>query len=126
MGCIILEITLGFTQEWIDSYDQSEDNPAAFQKGLESSLSELCIEQYPDYESLLDIIHSCLSIDSSKRTTSEDALGHPWLANIKYRKRNGSIFQDAHQTREEMTKAFSRMYSERTLLLDGQTGFSCA
>ena len=119
-----MEITLGFTQEWIDSYEQSDDNPAAFQKGLESALSELCIEQYPEYESLLDMIHSCLSIDSSKRTTSEDALGHAWLANIKSPKRNGNIFQGAHQ-REEMTTAFSRMYSKRLLLLEGQTGF-CA
>jgi hypothetical protein len=121
LGCIILEITLGFTKEWIDSYDQADEDPAAFQKGLESSLNEICIEQYPNHDKLLDMIHSCLSIDSSKRITSEDALKHDWLENTSFPK---SVFPDVHQ-REHMSQTFSRIYSDRLLLLDNQAGF-CA
>jgi len=124
LGCIILEITFGFTQEWIDSYDQADDNPAAFQNRLESSLSEINAEQYPNQERLLSMIHSCLSIDSSKRIASADALKHDWIENNSFPKRSGNIFQDIHQ-REHMGKTFSRMYSERLLLLDTQVGF-CA
>lgn len=82
LGCIILEITLGFTQEWIDSYNKPEDNPAQFKKGLESCLREISIQHYPNQDRLLDIIHSCLSIEPSRRITSEYALGHAWLDNI--------------------------------------------
>jgi serine/threonine protein kinase len=122
LGCIILEITLGFTKEWIDSYDQADEDPAAFQKGLESSLNEICIEQYPNHEKLLDMIHSCLSIDSLERITSEDALKHDWLENISSPK---GIFPHVHQRGEHMSQTFSRIYSERLLLLDNQAGF-CA
>jgi len=82
LGCIILEITLGFTQEWIDSYDQAEDNHDVFRTGLKSCLMEISMEQYPNYTSLIDLLHSCLSIDSSKRITSRDALDHSWVAGI--------------------------------------------
>lgn len=74
-----MEITLGFTQEWIDVYDQAEDNHEAFERGLECCLTEICIGQYPDYYHLLDMIHSCLSIEPSKRTSSKNALSHAWL-----------------------------------------------
>ena len=120
LGCIILEITLGFTKEWIDSYDQADEDPAAFQKGLENSLIEICIEQCPNHDKLLDMIHSCLSIDSSKRITSEDALKHDWLENTSFPK---SIFPHVHQRGEHMSQTFSRIYSERLLLLDNQAGF---
>lgn len=79
LGCIILEITLGFTQEWLDSYDRADDNPAKFQRVLQSCLNEINSRQYPNHPQLLDLIHSCLSIDPSKRITSERALSHPWL-----------------------------------------------
>ena len=126
LGCIMLEITLGFTQEWIDSYDQASGNSATFQKGLECCLSELSMEQYPDYTGLLDILHKFLSIDPSRRITSQDALEHSWLASIATKRANGSsgnLFQDAHQSQEKRARGFSQIFSERIGLLDGKTGF---
>ncbi len=82
LGCIILEITLGFTQDWIDSYDQTESNPSGFRRGLENCLEEIAPEHYPRHKKLLDIIHGCLSIERMKRISSSEAMGHPWLQNI--------------------------------------------
>jgi len=82
LGCIILEITLGFTQEWLDSYDRADKNPASFERGLQSCLKEINIRQYPDHPQLLNLIHGCLSIDPSKRISSERALSHPWLKKV--------------------------------------------
>ena len=79
LGCIILEITLGFTQEWLDCYDGADNNPTYFRKTLESCLNEINIRQYPKHGLLLDMIHNCLSIEPSKRITSEHALLHPWF-----------------------------------------------
>lgn len=79
LGCIILELTLGFTKEWIDSYDQIDSSPASFKRGLQKCLDEIAPENYPRHRKLLDIIHSCLSIDSMRRITSKDALIHAWL-----------------------------------------------
>uniref|UniRef100_A0A7S4EG71 Protein kinase domain-containing protein n=1 Tax=Pseudo-nitzschia australis TaxID=44445 RepID=A0A7S4EG71_9STRA len=126
LGCIMLEITLGFTQEWIDSYDQASGNPATFQKGLECCLSELSMEQFPKYAGLLDILHKCLSINPSRRITSQDALEHSWLASIATKRateRSRNLFQDAHQSNEKRARGFSQMFSERIELLDGKTGF---
>jgi serine/threonine protein kinase len=72
------------TKDWIDSYDQVDDNRAAFKRRLEYCLSELTIQQYPGYDDLLDLIHSCLSIDPSRRITSERALKHAWLKRVEF------------------------------------------
>jgi serine/threonine protein kinase len=79
LGCIILEITLGFTQEWIDSYDCADSDHLAFSGGILKCLEEIAPKHYPRHSNLLSIIHGCLSIDTTKRMTSSAALFHPWL-----------------------------------------------
>ena len=79
LGCIILELTLGFTKEWIESYDQIDTSPTSFKRGLEKCLEEIAPENYPRHRELLDIIHNCLSIDPMRRISSKDALVHAWL-----------------------------------------------
>mmetsp|Transcript_1879 Transcript_1879/g.4268 ORF Transcript_1879/g.4268 Transcript_1879/m.4268 type:complete len:583 (+) Transcript_1879:2-1750(+) len=79
LGAIILEITLGFTQEWIDSYGKIDMGPSAFREGLEGCLSEIPKEKYPLHQDLLDLIHSSLSINPAHRIRSADALKHSWL-----------------------------------------------
>ena len=95
-GCILLELTLGFTQEWLDSYEHvgkqqkkvtnSEDDKEdveKFRKGLETCLAEIAREAYyPHHQQLLDLIHRCLTIDPSHRVRSHRAIRHPWLHSI--------------------------------------------
>ena len=47
LGAILLEITLGFTKEWLQSYEKAETDPIAFQKGLEDCLNEIPRTQGP-------------------------------------------------------------------------------
>ncbi|CAJ1958450.1 unnamed protein product [Cylindrotheca closterium] len=82
LGAIILEITLGFTQEWIDSYGKIDMGPIAFKEGLERCLSEIPKEKYPLHQDLLDLIHSSLSIKPANRILAADALKHPWLGSV--------------------------------------------
>ena len=79
LGAILLEITLGFTKEWLQSYEKAESDPIAFQKGLEDCLNEIPRKRYPQHQPLLDIIHSCLSLEPAERISSRTALIHPWL-----------------------------------------------
>jgi myosin heavy subunit len=79
LGAIILEITLGFTQQWIESYSKVDSDTKAFHKGLQACLDEISRERFPDHQDLLDIIHSCLSINPAHRITSSQAVSHPWL-----------------------------------------------
>jgi serine/threonine protein kinase len=82
LGCIILELTLGFTQEWVDSYELIDEDPRGFQAGLEECLEAIPIEKYPLHHNLLDIIHFCLKIEPASRINSRYALQHPWIASI--------------------------------------------
>lgn len=82
LGCILLEVTLGFTQDWIESYEQIEKDPDAFRRGLELCLEEIAPDFYPNHGKLLDLIHRCLSIDATKRIMASEALLHPWLEDI--------------------------------------------
>jgi serine/threonine protein kinase len=82
LGCILLEITLGFTKEWIECYERVESDPERFRHGIESALREVCVDRYPLHEKLIDLIHSCLSMDASKRSDSARALAHPWVNDI--------------------------------------------
>lgn len=81
LGCILLEITLGFTREWVESYDRVGDSKGAalFRQGLEVCLDEIAPQHYPRHKQLLDIIHSCLSMDPMRRISSKEAMIHPWL-----------------------------------------------
>lgn len=82
LGAIILEITLGFTQDWIDSYGKIDIGPSAFREGLERCLSGIRKEKYPLHQDLLDLIHSSLSIKPAHRIRSANALQHPWLGTV--------------------------------------------
>jgi serine/threonine protein kinase len=82
LGCILLEITLGFTKEWIECYEGSDSDPDRFRRGIESSLQEVSVERYPLHENLIDLIHKCLVLDASKRTDSYRALSHPWITDV--------------------------------------------
>ena len=92
LGCIILEVTLGFTQEWIDSYDEIDSDPSAFKQGLEDCLQEISLDQYPRHRLLLDIIHRCLTLDPVRRISSTEALEHPWLEEILVEDENREDF----------------------------------
>lgn len=113
LGCIILEITLGFTQEWIDSYEQVESDPAAFQEGLEDCLLEISRERYPHHQNLLDNIHRCLTIDPGTRISSADALAHPWLDEVAEPDENRQDFVLASRRQSSS----SRLYAERSFLM---------
>jgi serine/threonine protein kinase len=82
LGAIILEITLGFTHEWIESYNKIDSDARVFQKGLQGCLAEIPKERYPLHQKLLAIIHSCLSIEPADRISSKEALHHPWLSTL--------------------------------------------
>lgn len=79
IGAIILEITLGFTHDWIDSYNKIDSDTRLFHEGLQGCLAEIPKEKYPLHQKLLDILHSCLSIEPADRISSKEALYHPWL-----------------------------------------------
>lgn len=82
LGCILLEITLGFTKDWIEFYEEVESDRDRFRRGIESSLRELSVERYPLHAKLIDLIHKCLSLDTSKRTDAATALAHPWISDV--------------------------------------------
>jgi serine/threonine protein kinase len=119
IGCIILEITLGFTQEWIESYDLIEKQPSAFRQGIEGCLQDdISPVHYPQHQKLLDIIHRCLTLDASKRIRSSEAIRHPWLDDS----------QDRDEGRHDSTNSFGsadtnlenplfQFYSERNDLV---------
>jgi serine/threonine protein kinase len=114
LGCIVLEVTLGFTQEWIASYECINSEPTKFQEGLESCLNEIAPERYPLHRTLLDILHRCLTIDSTKRISSVDALTHPWLADIAVLDENR---QDSGQSRHSLIADTTNLYAERSALM---------
>ena len=116
LGCIILELTLGFTQEWIDSYEQIEKDSDAFRRGLEACLEDIAPIHYPRHGKLLDIIHRCLSIDPLLRIKASEGLIHPWLEDIlnSDEGREEQIFPFGGLTSK--TKHIAQMYEERSEL----------
>ena len=134
LGCILLEITLGFTQEWLDAYEHvgkkdkdkkadgavdGDDNNVEvnesdkFRKGLEDCLAEISREAYyPHHQQLLDLIHRCLAINPINRTPSRRAIKHPWLQPIL-----NEIAGD--EKREDMT--LSPQYSHCSGMTDTTT-----
>jgi serine/threonine protein kinase len=119
LGCIILELTLGFTQQWIDSYELIDVDPRRFQAGLEECLQEIPIEKYPLHQNLLDIIHSCLKIEPANRIKSRYALRHPWIAPITMADENR---EDSGHSRRS-SRSLNR-YAERHELL-GDSAVCC-
>jgi serine/threonine protein kinase len=118
LGCIILELTLGFTQQWIDSYELVDADPRGFQAGLEECLQEIPIEKYPLHQNLLDIIHLCLKIEPATRINSRYALKHPWIASI--------TMADEHREDSGHSRQGSRSpkrYAERQELLGDSAAF---
>jgi hypothetical protein len=120
LGCIILELTLGFTQEWIESYAHIESKPDAFQEGLETCLEEISPDVYPHNQKLLDIMHRCLTIDPTPRINSTNALGHPWLEEIVV---DDEDRQDYTHSRLSVRKS-STVYAERSVLVACPTSMS--
>jgi regulator of replication initiation timing len=114
LGCIVLEITLGFTQEWIESYERIEPEPKEFKDGLEGCLTDISRERYPLHQNLLDIIHRCLSIDPSRRINSSDALSHPWLEEITMADEYRQDFTNTRQAPIDPSAA----YTERSKLME--------
>ena len=112
IGCIIMELTLGFTQPWIDSYNLIESDPSGFRAGLEECLSEIPREKYPNHQNLLDLMHSCLEIEPTKRINSGQALLHPWFSSIITEDENR---QDSTHSRQSYGPA--HQYSGRIALL---------
>ena len=119
LGCIILELTLGFTQQWIDSYELIDADPRGFQAGLEECLQEIDLEKYPLHHHLLDIIHYCLKIEPANRLKSRYALRHPWIASITMADENR---EDSGHSRQGSRSP--KRYAERQELL-GDTAIFC-
>jgi serine/threonine protein kinase len=109
LGCIILEITLGFTHDWINAYEVADSDSVAFLQGIENSLEEISVGRYADHLRLVQMIHNCLSIDDSKRISSSQALIHPWLADIALSETSNT---------EDFGKQWVRTYRDRSDLLD--------
>jgi serine/threonine protein kinase len=111
LGCIILEITLGFTHNWINAYEVADSNSRAFLHGLEYSLDEITVSRYPIHKRLVQLIHNCLSIDDSKRINSSQALIHPWLADV-------ALSSVETSNTNGFGKQRARIYSDRSDLLN--------
>eukprot|EP00934_Nitzschia_sp_Nitz4_P000847 Nitzschia sp. Nitz4//scaffold132_size63325//5177//6805//NITZ4_006287-RA/size63325-processed-gene-0.13-mRNA-1//1//CDS//3329535305//847//frame0 len=118
LGCILLELTLGFTREWIDSYDLVEQDSTGFRNGLEACLEDIAPAHYPKHQHLLNLIHRCLSIDSSRRITAGNAICHPWLAGVlaKEEGRQDCVFA-SRGSLHIMSSTSSQLYAERSGLL---------
>ena len=116
LGCIIMELTLGFTQEWLDSYDLIDSDTKGFEKGLQDCLDEIPISKYPLHRSLLGLIHDLLKIDPSLRVDSKKALSHDWIQSAcsdeEYR-------EDSNHLRNGPPSP--NAYYERVTLLDEQS-----
>jgi serine/threonine protein kinase len=120
LGCIILELTLGFTQQWIDSYELIDADPKAFQGGLEECLQEIAMDKYPLHQNLLDIIHSSLKIEPANRLKSRYALRHPWIASITMADENREDSGHSRQGSRSPNK-----YAERQELLCDSALYYC-
>lgn len=126
VGCVILEVTLGLTKDWIEYYEGADSDPDAFRRGLESSLRELSNEQYPLHGMLLDMIHSCLSIDTSTRITAGRALSHHWLSDVYSDPTNHRTRADDLTQRGDTNGGLlSRLYKERESLVSGPVPRFC-
>jgi serine/threonine protein kinase len=110
LGCIILEITLGFSHDWINAYEVADSDSAAFLHGLECSLEEITMGRYPNHEGLVQMIHGCLCIDDSKRINSSQAVIHPWLADI-------DLSDMETFNSQAFGKKWARIYSDRSDLM---------
>jgi hypothetical protein len=121
LGCIILEVTLGFSQEWVDSYDNAELDPAGFECGLNNTLRNITTSKYPLHGKLVDMLHSCLSIDDTCRITTAAALGHPWISDVS---ENNTIPSNASSPTSNDQK-WDRIYRERNFILDSQASSFC-
>jgi serine/threonine protein kinase len=112
LGCILLEVTLGFTQEWMDSYDRIGKEEGAFKAGLQSCLDDIARDKYPLHQNLLDIIHRCLDLEPQQRITSIDALAHAWLEPIfiadKHREHSAQPRQDIVDQRKRTPHPWTR------------------
>ena len=117
LGCIVLEITLGFTQEWMESYNYIESDPDRFKDDLEGCLKDIARERYPLHPSLLDFIHRCLTMDAKKRMKSSVALSHAWLEEIAESEENR---QDSTTNSRQHGREYdpTAAYTERTKLLE--------
>lgn len=121
LGCIILEITLGFTQEWIESYDLIEKSPSAFRSGIEKCLEEIAPDFYPQHLLLMDIIHRCLALDALNRIQSSEAICHPWLNDIRNSEETRQDYTDSTGSTNSRSSSedsyYSQVYSQRNGLV---------
>jgi serine/threonine protein kinase len=109
LGCIVLELTLGFVKEWLDSYELVNSDSAGFQLGLERCMIDISPENYPQHQELLDLIHQCLQIEPADRINSKDAVQHPWLGSI-------ALFQKNHEDSSDVqpcSKSSRNPYADR-------------
>ncbi|KAG7350909.1 serine/threonine protein kinase [Nitzschia inconspicua] len=113
LGSILLEVTLGFTSDWIQAYEIADSDPETFRSGLEYSLEEITMIRYPNHKKLVQMIHSCLCIDPEKRITASQALSHPWLEDVASSESKSSVSSQRY-TRN----SWSHTYEDRETLLN--------
>lgn len=84
LGCVLMEITLGFTRHWTRSYEIASKDMAGFQEGIETVLEELFKEggDFSEHDKLISMLGGLLVMDPKKRMSAEEALDHPWLDDV--------------------------------------------
>jgi serine/threonine protein kinase len=110
IGCITLEITLGFPYEWNEAYEAADSDVEEFRMSLESALENINMVLHSSHKQLVEMIFSCLSIDPKKRATSSEALRHPWLAKV------ASSASESYSSRR-ISSHWNQLYEDRMNLL---------
>ena len=80
VGCVAMELTLGFTPEWMEAYSVAIKDPSFFSDGIESELSYAWeYEKMVENKTLSQMLYGLLQMDPASRLSAEQALAQPWL-----------------------------------------------
>jgi serine/threonine protein kinase/FtsZ-binding cell division protein ZapB len=124
IGCVVMEITLGFTPEWMESYSAALSESSDFSDGIETELGLVreC-EQLMENEELSQVINGLLHMDPSKRLTAEQTLAEPWLGEVLLVANQLAVKMSMEPTGSPSEPIQQETYDQRTHLVGPLPGY---
>jgi serine/threonine protein kinase len=79
VACTLLELSEGFTESWLESYDLYRKDTDGFQRGIRNCLAMMQDRDYFADVNVFEIVRDLLRMEPEHRLTADQVLEHEWF-----------------------------------------------
>lgn len=79
VACTLLELSEGFMESWLESYDLYRKDTAGFQRGIRNCLAMMQDRDYFADVNVFEIVRDLLRMEPEHRLTADQVLEHEWF-----------------------------------------------